>query len=166
MSVVNVPLVAAKTTVTFTGIAVADETLILGATTYVFKAAPSAAFEIDIKTDKTTQAAAIVSAINLDGTAGAYGASHVAADPLFSATSAAGIITLTSRIAGTVGNGYSIEFTATNGTNIAVGNLASSAGYVAGTGLFVAFIAACHTGLLGPKSKTIVALNEILGASP
>ncbi len=161
-SAVNVPLVAATTTITFTGVAVANETIILGARTYVFKAAPSAAFEIDIKADETTQAAAVVSAINLDGTAGAYGASHVVEDPSFSATSAAGVITVKSRIAGTIGNGLSISFTATNGTNIATGNLSASAGYSAGTGDFEAFIVAMKTGLLDPKSRTVNAINELI----
>lgn len=162
-SVVNVPLVAASSTITFTGVAVADETLVLGAITYVFKVAPSAAFEIDVKTDETTQAAAIVSAINLDGTAGAYGASHVLQNPSFSATSAAGVITVTSRIAGAIGNGLNLEFTATNGTNIAVDPISASAGYSAGTGDFEAFITAMKSGLIDPKSKTINAINELIG---
>ncbi len=162
MSVVGLPLVAATTTITFTGVAVASETLILGGRTYVFKASPSAAFEIDIKADETTQASAVTSAINLDGTAGAYGASHVVEDPSFSATSAAGVITIKSRIAGTIGNGFSIEFTATNGTNITEGPISASAGYSAGTGDFQAFIAACLTGQLDPKSKSANAFRELI----
>ncbi len=162
MSAVGIPLVAAKTTVTFTDLAIANETLILGGRTYVFKVAPSAAFEIDIKADETTQAAAIVSAINLDGTAGAYGVSHTVEDPSFSATSAAGVITLTVRVAGTIGNGISIEFTATNGTNITEGPIRASAGYSAGTGDFQAFIAACLTGQLDPKSKSANAFRELI----
>lgn len=163
MSVVNVPLVAAYTTLTFTGVGVADETVTLGHHTYTFKAAPSAAFEVDIKTDETTQASALASAINLDGTAGAYGASHVLENAAFSATSAAGVVTVTSRIAGTIGNGHAIDFTATNGTNIAAGPISGSAGYSAGTGDYNAFIAACKSGLLNPKSQTINAFNELIG---
>ncbi len=163
-SVVNVPLVAASTTLTFTGIGDAGDTVILGGSTYVFAAAPSAAFEVDIKADETTQASALASAINLDGVAGAYGASHVLEDPVFSASSAAGVLTITSRIAGTIGNGSYIEFTAVNGTNIAAGDISTSAGYVAGTGDFEAFILAMKSGLIDPKSKTINAINELIAA--
>lgn len=162
-SVVHIPLVRAKAVITFTGVAVADETLKLGPHTYVFKAAPSAAFEIDVKADETTQAAAVASAINLDGTAGAYGASHVLANPCFSATSAAGVITVTSRVSGLLGSGFHIAFTATNGTNIAALAIVDSAGDTAGSGDFAAFIVAMKTGLIDPKAITINALDELVG---
>jgi hypothetical protein len=162
MSVVNVPLVKAYTTITFTGVAVADETLIIGDKTYTFKVAPSAAYEVDIKTDETTQAAAIVSAINLDGTAGAYGASHVEANPYVQATSADGVITITARHGGTQANAIALEMTATNGTNIAAGTaLSASAGASAGTGSLESWITAALSGLVDPKSKTISLLKEL-----
>ena len=150
-------------TITFTGVGVADETVKIGNDTYVYKAAPSAAYEVDIKTDATTQAAALVSAINLDGTAGAYGALHVTQSPYVSATSAAGVITLTSRIAGTIGGGIAIQMTATNGTNIAAGaTLAGTTGGAVGSGALPDAIAAAKTGMLDPKSKTLNFLNEII----
>lgn len=150
-------------TLTFTGVGVGDETILIGADTYVFKAAPSAAYEIDIKTDATTQAAAVASAINLDGTAGAYGVSHVTQSPYVSATSAAGVVTLTSRIAGTVGGGIALQMTATNGTNIAAGKtLATAANGAVGSGALHDAIAAAKTGILDPKSKTLNFLNEII----
>jgi hypothetical protein len=157
-----VPLVTAYTTLTFTGVGVADETVELGSHTYTFKVAPSAAFEVDIKTDATTQASALASAINLDGTAGAYGASHVLENPQFSASSAAGVVTVTSRVSGTIGNGHHIAFTATNGTNITAGPISDSAGYSAGTGDFQAFVDAALTGILDAKAKSVNAFRELI----
>lgn len=161
-STVGVALAKGTTIITMTGVGVADETFIIGDETYTFKASPSAAYEVDIKTDETTQAAGMASAINLDGTAGAYGASHVAANKFVTATSALGVVTLTARLPGTQINGVAMEMTATNGTNITAGtNFADTASAVAGTGNIHAFIAAARTGLLDPKSKTRSALDEL-----
>ena len=155
---------SAGATITFSGIGDAGDVVNIGADTYVFAAAPSAAYEVDIKADQTTQASALASAINLDGTAGAYGASHVTASPYVSASAALGVITLTSKIAGTVGNGIYIEMTLNAGTNIVAGTnstLSATTNGAVGVGALHDAITAAHTGLLDPKSKTIAFLNEI-----
>lgn len=166
MAISSVVLVKGTTVLTFTGVAVEDETFEIGDKVYVFKDAPTAAFEVHVKADKTTQAAGIAAAINVDGvgaTDGDYGASHVAINPYVAASSAAGVVTLTARIAGTQINGIHLEMTATNGTNIVAGTaFSASAGASAGTGdvgLWVPAILA-----IGDfRSKAINAFRELLG---
>ena len=160
-SVVQVPLAKGTTVLTMTGVGVADETFIIGDKTYTFKAAPSAAYEVDIKTNATTQAAGMVSAITVNGTSADYGASHVTANPYVTATSAAGVVTLTALIPGDQINGLALEMTATNGTNIAAGTaFSASAGASAGTGLFDAWATAAVS--VDAKSKYISLLRELL----
>jgi hypothetical protein len=99
-----------------TSFAVENDTVVIGNKTYTFLAAPSAAYTVDIKTDETTQASALASAINLDGTAAAYGASHVEQHPDVQASVADGVITLQARVAGYHINGLYLAETLTNGT--------------------------------------------------
>ena len=162
MSVVNVPLVKGTSVITMTGIGVAAEAFIIGDQTYTYRAVPGAeANAVDVLTDETTQAVAMRDAINASGTAGNYGTATVA-NPYVSATAAAGVVTITARIAGDQINGIAMEATLTNGTNITAGTaFADSAGASAGTGLLVAFLIAALTGLVDPKAKTISLLREM-----
>lgn len=107
---------AVKAAATFTDVGVADETIQIGGIVYTFKASPGAAYEVDIKTDATTQAAALVSAINADGTAGAYYETGTSAHPHVSATSADGVITLTARAAGDWAQAIALVEGCTNAT--------------------------------------------------
>lgn len=101
--------VAASNVLTTGGNVTEDETVTIGSTVYTFKAAPSAAFEVDIGGTETISLANLASAINLDGTAGVeYGASHVAAHPDFTATSDATTLTITAIVAGTAANGETL----------------------------------------------------------
>jgi hypothetical protein len=166
MAVSGIDLVAGTTVLTFTGVGVQDETIEIGDIVYTFRDAPTDAFQIHVKSDKTTQAAGIAAAINVDGTGatdGDYGASHVTINPYVKATSAAGVVSLTARIAGDQINGIHMEMTASNGTNIVAGTpFNGTAGASAGTGLLAswpeAIIAAGD-----PKGKTISALRELFG---
>lgn len=166
MAVSGIDLVKGTTVLTFTGVGVQNETFKIGDKTYTFKDAPSAAYEVHVQTDATTQAASVAAAINVDGTGatdGDYGASHVTVNPYVSATSSAGVVTLTARIAGDQINGLQISMTATNGTNITAGTAFSgSASASAGTGLLAswpeAVIAAAD-----PKSKLISGIRELFG---
>ena len=161
-STVGVALAKGTTIITMTGVGVATETFIIGDETYTFRAVPGAeARAVDIGTDETTQAVAMVAAINASGAAGLFGTATVA-NKFVKATSALGVVTLTARLPGTQINGVAMEMSATNGTNITAGtNFAATASAVAGTGDIHAFIAAARTGLLDPKSKTRSALDEL-----
>lgn len=66
----------------FTSNVAADDTVVIGNVTYTFKAAPSAAYEVDVGADLDTSIANLAAAINLDGTAGTeYHTNHVTAHP-------------------------------------------------------------------------------------
>lgn len=162
MSAVGVTLSKGTCILTFTGVGVADEHIEIGSNVYTFKAAPATtAGNVDIKTDETTQAAGLVNAINVDGTVADYGSDSVA-HPLVVATSAAGVVTLTAKVAGTQFNHmFFAMVAATNGTNIAAGSVADSASVVVGVGDVQAWKAAGLTGLLEPKAKTINFLHEL-----
>lgn len=131
----------ATTIITLTGIGVADETVNIGDKTYTMKASPAAAYEVHIGTNATTHAANLAAAINVDGTGatdGNYGALHVEVNPYVSATSSAGVVTLTARNAGVEHNGLKLLWSLTNGTNVDAA-LSASASAVAGTGSNVTF---------------------------
>lgn len=164
MSVVNVPLVKGSTTITFTGVGVATETISIGDKVYTMRAVPAAeAYAVDIKADETTQAAGFVNAINVDGTVADYGTATVA-HPDVVATSALGVVTLTARVAGIQINGLYMAETGTNVTAFDTGlfSTSSTANSVAGSGLIPSFVAAALTGLVDPKAKTISLLKELI----
>ena len=107
---------AVKAAVTLTGVGVENDTVQIGGIIYTFNATPGAAYSVDIKTDATTQAAALVSAINLDGTAGAYFATGTAAHPHVTAVNSGGAITLTAKVAGDWAQAIALVDGMTNGT--------------------------------------------------
>ena len=94
--------VGSKVTLTFSDTATASSTVQLGNVTYTFKADPAAAYDVDIGTDVTTQAAKLVAAINATGLTTAYYVTGTSAHPLVSAVNSGGAITLTGRIAGEI----------------------------------------------------------------
>lgn len=101
---------AATGVVTFTGLPSADDTLVVGDITYTWKAAPSAAFEVDIGADADGCVTNLVAAINLTGTAGVtYGADTTIHPEVFAADGAGSTVDLTAFDVGAVGN--SIVFT-------------------------------------------------------
>lgn len=120
-------LVAAQAsgTLTFTGLPVADETFVVGATTYTFKAdASGAANTIKIGADATATAANVVSAINAaaGGSGVVYGAGTTA-NASAAASSLAGVVTLQARSPGTAGNSVVLTEALTNATVSGSGTL-------------------------------------------
>jgi hypothetical protein len=107
---------AVKAAVTMTGVGVNDDTVQIGGIVYKFEATPAAAYDVDIKTDATTQAAALVAAINADGTAGAYYETGTVAHPHVTATNADGVITLTANVGGDWAQAIALVDNMTNGT--------------------------------------------------
>lgn len=95
---------------TATGNFTANDTVTIGGQTYTFVAAPASAYDVDLGGDLATSLSNLASAVNADGTAGAYGAGTVA-NPDVTATSTATTVTVTAvqDNAGTTGN--SIVFT-------------------------------------------------------
>ena len=84
---------------TFTGIGVEDETVTIGDVTYTWKAAPSAANEVDIGVDAATCVTNLVAAINAGAGAGTLYGTGTVANPKASAADGAGdTIDLTSKV--------------------------------------------------------------------
>lgn len=82
----------------------------VGEQVYQFKTTPAAANDVDIGTNATTSAANLVLAINGAGTPGAttYFAGTAQPDQV-TAVSAAGLVTLTAKVAGVGGNGIALD---------------------------------------------------------
>jgi len=83
--------VAASGVVTFDGTPVADETLTIGTQEFLFKASGSAAYQITISADNTTQAGNLVTAITTDLTN-------------VTAVNTLGVVTVTAVVKGVAGN--------------------------------------------------------------
>ena len=143
---VTMTQMACATAATFTSNVAADDTVVIGDKTYTFKAAPSAAYEVDVGTDLETSIANLVAAINLSGTAGTeYGASHVEAHPAVTATGSATVLSLAGRGPGAEANGLYLAATSPGANDISVGGasvaiaIAADAG-TSGVGSMDAFI--------------------------
>lgn len=138
----------------FTDNVAADDTVVIGAVTYTFKAAPSAAFEVDVGADLDTSIGNLVAAINLSGTAGTeYGASHNTAHPDFTASADLDNdeIDLTARIAGSCPDGTYLAATSPGANDISAG--AAVAGSIGG--------ATQGTGSLDDWLESLEDLNQI-----
>ena len=91
------PTAAATGTLTFTGVATAEDTVTIGGVVYTFKAAPAAANEVALGADASGSAANIAAVINgTDGLSNPHAA--------VSASAAAGVVTVDARINGAGGN--------------------------------------------------------------
>lgn len=99
--------VRATGTVTFTGFATADDVTEVNSIEYTYKATPTLATHVAIGTDATTQAAALVAAVNAN-------------DPLVTLSNVAGVATVTAVVRGTAGNAYTLVDTTDAGSKIAV----------------------------------------------
>lgn len=154
----GVALIRGTTIITLTGVGVADETVNIGDVAYTFKASPAAAYDVDIGTDATTQAAKLVAAINATGDTTAYYVTGTSANPYVSAASAAGVVTLTARHAGTTINGLKLLWTLTNGTNVDAA-FSASASAVTATGSIVSQVTALKK---GANAHLITELDKIL----
>ncbi len=126
-------LVRATGTLTFVS-AIATDVFVIGDITYLLKATPAVAYDVDVSADDTIQAAAAASAINKDGTGGAltYYETGTIENPYASASSALGVLTATARVPGTVGNGITFNSVDTTITADAI----ALGGVVAGSGVF------------------------------
>jgi hypothetical protein len=101
-------LVAATQVLTFTGIAVADETITIGTRVYTWKAAPGATDEITVGANQAASEANLTTAINTGPQGGG------AANAQVTAVDGAGIVTLTAITAGSAGNAIATTETMTN----------------------------------------------------
>ena len=96
---------AATGTLTFSGVGTATETVTIGGVVYTLRAAPTTiAGEVRIGASATETASNLAAAINAGAGAGTAYGSLTPQHPLVSAVAAAGVITLTSRQLGIVGN--------------------------------------------------------------
>lgn len=161
MSVVGVSLVKAVGTdaMTYTGNSVATKTVTIGSKTYTAIATPGAtADQYKVGTNVTTSAQYLSECINASGTAGNFGSATVA-NPDVVATYSAGVVTLTARVAGSLGGSI---YLATDETNGAVGGVTLQACTgTNGSGSIPAWKAAALTGLVDPKAKTHALLQEL-----
>lgn len=101
---VNVGVVKASASITSTGAAVADETLVVGNVTFTAKASGATGNEFNVSATPATQAANIAAAIN----------ANVALQGVVRATAVLGVVTLVSEVPGKVGNAIALSETLTN----------------------------------------------------
>ena len=100
---------------TLTGIGIAAETMTIGTRVYTFRATVGAtADEILVEATAAAQATTIRNAINVNGLGG-YGSATTQNTQVW-ASSAAGVVTVTAFIGGTVGNAIATTETLTNGS--------------------------------------------------
>ena len=121
-----------RATGTLSQLSVIDsDVMVVGAITYEYEATPAVAYDIDVGGSDTITAASSVSCINKDGTGSAttYYETDTIENPAASAASAVGVITLTSRVPGTLGNAIGIASVDSTIT-------ASGALLTGGTGVF------------------------------
>lgn len=105
---------AASGAITFANTGAGDETVVIGAVTYTLKAAPSAAYEVDIGADAAGTAANLAAAINAGAGSGtAYGA-DTEAHPGVSASVSGAVVTVTARQSGSAGNDIPTTETSAN----------------------------------------------------
>lgn len=99
-------LIRATGTLTFATV-IATDVAVVGGIEYTFIATPGSAYDVDVGADDTASAANLVSAINKDGTGGAttYYETGTVENPAVFASSAGVVVTVTSRVPGTIGNG-------------------------------------------------------------
>ncbi len=93
---------SATGTITFGGLPVADETVTIGSEVYTFKAAAAGPFEVTIGADAAATATNLVAKIT-------------ASSAIVNASNLSGVVTVTAKIPGTVGN-YALSEAATNVT--------------------------------------------------
>lgn len=103
-------LVAASQVLTFTGIAVANETITVGTRVYTWKAAPAAEDEITVGANQAASEANLTTAINTGPQGGG------AANAQVTAVDGAGTVTLTAITAGSAGNSIATTTNMTNAT--------------------------------------------------
>lgn len=123
---------AAKTCFTFTSNVAADDTVVVGAITYTFKATPAAAYDVDVAGTLAGSIDNLNAAIDRSGTPGAttYHTDTVA-HPDFTATNTDTTLLLTPRLAGAWVNGVYLAATSPGANDIAVA--ATTYGAVTGT---------------------------------
>ena len=151
---------------TFTSNVAADDTATIGNETYTFKAAPSAAFEVDVGSDLATSILNLQAAINLSGLAGAYGASHVLAHPAVRATAVtATTLTLSGRLPGAHVNGLTMGATSPGANDIAVtGAVVIFSGITSatlGVGAVEDALLRIETDGMQPNASVIGAIHEL-----
>lgn len=130
--------IAASLLLTFTGVGIATETVVVGATTYTYRASVSTtANEVKIGASAAESAANLISAINASAGGGTTYGSLTVANANSSAAAGAGTTVLVSaKTPGTAGNSIAVSETLTNGswaggaTALAGGDSASSSGAV------------------------------------
>lgn len=120
---------------TFTSNVAADDTVTIGATVYTFKAAPSAAFEVDVGADLATSIDNLVAAINLTGTAGTTYGTGTTAHPLVTGSNPDDLtLDLAGRGAGIFFDHIYLAATSPGVNTIAAGGVSVSAAITAGAG--------------------------------
>ena len=127
----------------FTSNVAANNTVTIGHITYTFVASPSSAYDVDIGSDLDESIENLASAINADGTSGAYGAGTLQ-HPLFSAVAdtANDELDLTARMPGVHVNGQVLGATSPGGNDISANGatFAAVAGGTDGAGSVEEFI--------------------------
>lgn len=104
LATLGVAAAAASGTLTFSGTGTANDTVVIGGVTYTLKATLAAANDVLIGASATATAANLVAAINKAAGEGTTYGTGTLQNPSVSASSAAGVVTVTARQAGSIGN--------------------------------------------------------------
>lgn len=108
------------------GNAVANENVVIGATTYIWKTSPSAANEIDIGSTNAVSGANLIAAINNAAGEGTLYGTGTLLNPDVSAGGGA-VVAVVAKRAGVSGNSITVSTTMTNGSWADATNLANGA---------------------------------------
>jgi flagellin len=152
----------AANTLSAIGNAVANETIVIGATTYTFKATAAAANEVAIGANIAATLSNLAAAVNAGAGAGiAYG-SGTTANASATALAEATTVTFTAKVAGTSGN--SIVSTETL-TNMAFSNAATFTGGSGSAGLTTAAAAQAALTNINSAIQSVAATRGNIGAA-
>lgn len=102
-------LTAATEDLTFTGAGSEGDTITIGSVTYTLRAAPVAAYDVDIGADETGTAANLVAAITAGAGEGTTYGTGTLVHPDVDASSALGVLTATALVTGTAGNAITVS---------------------------------------------------------
>jgi flagellin len=152
----------ASNTLSAIGNAIADETVVIGATTYTFKASAAAANEVTIGASATETLANLAAAVNAGAGAGVAYGSGTTANLSATAVASGSMVAFTAKVAGTGGNAIVSTETA---TLMGFSNAGTFAGGAGSAGLTTAAAAQAALTNINGAIQSVAATRGNIGAA-
>jgi flagellin len=152
----------ASNTLSAIGNAIADETVVIGATTYTFKASAAAANEVTIGASATETLANLAAAVNAGAGAGVAYGSGTTANLSATAVASGSTVAFTAKVAGTGGNAIVSTETA---TLMGFSNAGTFAGGAGSAGLTTAAAAQAALTNINGAIQSVAATRGNIGAA-